>query len=108
MKVQLRAAKGGALAHPRLQALCLEASDPRANLAVTGRIARDDEAARWTLEVRVPRPEKANRLEHNVRLPASETARLLERTLRRPMRDDALLDAVAWADTLRGEELACA
>jgi hypothetical protein len=43
-----------------------------------------------------------------VRLAASETARLLERTLRRPMCDDALVEAVAWADQLRGEELACA
>jgi len=107
VKVQLRAAQGGALAHPRLQAVSLEASDAGANLAMTGRIARDDEAATWTLEVGPPSGEKS-RLEHKVRLAASETARLLERTLRRPVRDDALVDAVAWADPLRGEELACA
>jgi hypothetical protein len=36
-----------------------------------------------------------------------DAARLLERTLHRPPRDEALAEAAAWADELRGEELAC-
>jgi hypothetical protein len=47
------------------------------------------------------------RLEQRVRLRASDPARLLGLTLHRPTHDDALLEAVAWADELRGEELAC-
>lgn len=105
VRVQLKAAQGASLATPRLQAVSLEAS--HASLTMSGRIAREDEAATWTLEVGPPSGDRL-RLEHKVRLVASETARLLERTLRRPVRDDALVDAVAWADQLRGEELACA
>jgi hypothetical protein len=76
---------------------------------MTGRILREDDAATWTLEVVPPAGAgERRRLEHRVRLVTSETARLLERTLRRPVRDDALVDAVAWVDQLRGEELACA
>jgi glucose-6-phosphate dehydrogenase assembly protein OpcA len=106
VKVALRASPGP-MQHPRLQALSLEASD--AGLAMTSRVTRDDDAATWTLEV-VPAAGAGDRsrLEHRVRMTASETAGLLERTLRRPVRDDALVDAVAWADQLRGEELACA
>jgi glucose-6-phosphate dehydrogenase assembly protein OpcA len=107
VKVSLRARSDVAVGHPRLQAVSLEASD--AGLSMTGSILREDDAATWTLEVVPPAGTGERRLlEHRVRLEASETARLLERTLRRPVRDDALVEAVAWADQLRGEELACA
>jgi hypothetical protein len=109
VKVALRALPGSMEA-PRLQALSIEASEPgEGGLAMNGRITRDDEAATWTLEVIPPSGSgERSRLEHRIRMVASETAALLERTLRRPLRDEALVDAVAWADQLRGEELACA
>jgi hypothetical protein len=47
------------------------------------------------------------RLEQRVRLRDREPARLLERTLHRPAHDAALVEAVAWVDELRGEELSC-
>jgi glucose-6-phosphate dehydrogenase assembly protein OpcA len=109
VKVSLRARQDSTLAPSRLLALSLEASDgARDGLSMTGNILREDDQATWTLDVGPSAGGERKRLEHRVRLVASETARLLERTLRRPVRDDALVDAVAWADQLRGEELACA
>jgi len=106
VKVSLRAQPRGTLAPSRLQSLSLEASE--AGLSMTGSIRREDETAMWTLDVGPSAGGERKRLEHRVRLVTSETARLLERTLRRPVCDYALVDAVAWADQLRGEELACA
>ncbi len=53
-----------------------------------------------------PRGE-SQRIEQHVRLRSSDTASLLEQTLHRPPHDEALAEAAAWADELRGEELAC-
>jgi glucose-6-phosphate dehydrogenase assembly protein OpcA len=61
--------------------------------------------ATWRLEVTCRG--QTHRLEQRVRLRDTEPARLLERTLHRPAHDPALLDAAAWADELRGEELSC-
>ena len=110
VKIALRAQPGTALGASRLHAISLEASDGASGgLSMTGEILRQDETACWTLDV-VPPAGSGDRqhIEHRVRLVTSETAQLLERTLRRPVRDEALMDAVAWADQLRGEELACA
>jgi glucose-6-phosphate dehydrogenase assembly protein OpcA len=104
VKVSLRADPKASLAHPRLQGVTMEAGD--AKLSMRCQISRDDDTALWMLDV-IQTPGEPAHLEHRVRLVASETARLLERTLRRPLRDDALVDAVAWADQLRGEELVC-
>jgi glucose-6-phosphate dehydrogenase assembly protein OpcA len=92
-----------------LLAVRVEASGPDAKLA--GEIALDPDdpdAASWCLETAcaggAPR-----RIEQHVRLgqTGSAPARLLDRTLHRPTHDTALADAAAWADELRGEELAC-
>ncbi len=65
----------------------------------------DGEAATWRLAIRCSGD--VLRIEQRVALRASDPGRLLERTLHRPTRDDALLEAVAWAEELRGEELSC-
>jgi glucose-6-phosphate dehydrogenase assembly protein OpcA len=107
VKVSLRAQPVASAPPSRLQAVSLEASD--AGLTMTGQVVREEDAATWTLDASASAgASERRRLEHRVRLVTSETARLLERTLRRPVRDDALASAVAWADQLRGEELACA
>jgi len=104
-------------ARQTLHAVSLEAGD--AGLSMTASVVRQGEAATWTLDVASAARDQGRdgpsattgertHLEQRVRLVTSETARLLERTLRRPIHDEALLDAVAWADQLRGEELACA
>jgi glucose-6-phosphate dehydrogenase assembly protein OpcA len=67
--------------------------------------AAGEAMARWRLAVTCGA--QTSRLEQRVRLRDSEPARLLERTLHRPPHDPALVDAVAWADELRGEELSC-
>ncbi len=108
VRVSLKANPGPGESRRALHALTLEAEDGAT--VMSGSILRQEDAAAWTLEVGAvgaPAAERS-RLEHRVRLVDRATARLLERTLRRPMRDDALVDAVAWADQLRGEELACA
>jgi glucose-6-phosphate dehydrogenase assembly protein OpcA len=79
-------------------------------LAMRGEVTRDresgaDGAATWRLEVTAGAD--TQRIEQHVRLRALGAARLLERTLRRPPQDDALAESAAWADELRGEELAC-
>jgi glucose-6-phosphate dehydrogenase assembly protein OpcA len=85
---------------------CLDASgDDDTGLRCEVESARDGGAATWRLEVRCG--SEARRIEQRVYLRASDPARLLERTLHRPIHDDALLEAVAWADELRGEELSC-
>ncbi len=82
------------------------------DLSLQGDIERDasqagaEAMATWRLAV--TGAGQTNRLEHCVRLRDGEPARLLERTLHRLAHDAALLDAVAWADELRGEELSCA
>jgi glucose-6-phosphate dehydrogenase assembly protein OpcA len=79
-------------------------------ITVRGEVARDPadhDTATWRLDVdRADGPPQ--RIEQLVRLRASDTVRLLERTLHRPTHDPALTDSAAWADELRGEELACA
>ncbi len=104
MSVALRSQPAGAVTSEALQAVRLEAR--AGDLAMTGEIARDADAATWRLEVH-PAGGEPSRLEHRVRLWSTGTGRLLERTLRRPAHDHALAEAVAWADELRGEELAC-
>ena len=87
-----------------LHGLRIEASSE--GLTMTGEIARERDVATWSLQVAAGAGD-VKRIEQRVRLGASDAAGLLERTLRRPVRDDALVDAIAWTDELRGEELAC-
>jgi glucose-6-phosphate dehydrogenase assembly protein OpcA len=90
-------------------ALHVEAS--AGDLSLEGDVERDtaepgaEAMATWRLAV--TSRGQTSRLEQRIRLRDREPARLLERTLHRPPHDAALLDAVAWADALRGEELAC-
>jgi glucose-6-phosphate dehydrogenase assembly protein OpcA len=90
-----------------LVALRVEAS--AGDLSLVGEVERESEPstemATWRLAV--SSGGQTSRLEQRVQLRGSDPARLLERTLHRPPHDGALLDAVAWADELRGEELAC-
>jgi hypothetical protein len=55
----------------------------------------------------VTRGKDTQRIEQRVPLQSAEPARLLEITLRRPAHDPVLAESAAWADELRGEELAC-
>jgi glucose-6-phosphate dehydrogenase assembly protein OpcA len=92
-----------------LLAVRIEAGGPEARLK--GEIALDPDdadAATWRLETAWGGGEP-QRIEQHVRLrtTGSAAARVLERTLHRPTHDAALAEAVAWADELRGEELAC-
>jgi glucose-6-phosphate dehydrogenase assembly protein OpcA len=104
----------GARAEPRvppgsLLALRIEAS--AGDLSLVGEVERDpgepgaEAIATWRLAV--TSGGQTSRLEQRIRLRDSGPAHLLERTLHRPPHDAALLDAVAWADELRGEELTC-
>jgi len=102
--VTLKSAAGPDEGRRALHGLRLEAA--RDGLAMTGEIAREQDAATWRMEVSAAAGD-VRRIEQRVRLRASDAAGLLERTLRRPARDEALVDAVAWADELRREELAC-
>jgi glucose-6-phosphate dehydrogenase assembly protein OpcA len=89
-----------------LLAFELEAVSPQ--LSMKGEIVRGAkgqiDSATWRVQVslngQLERP-----LEQTVRLRSSEPARVLERTLHRRLHDEALADATAWADELRGEEL---
>jgi hypothetical protein len=107
---QLCAEAAGLFPSGSLLELRLEAATE--GLAVRGAIEREKSeagagaAGTWRLEVTCRG--ETRRLEQRVRLRDRETARLLERTLHRPSHDAALVDAVAWADELRGEELYCA
>jgi hypothetical protein len=99
-----RASPDGALLGMRLEAAT-------EGLTVRGEIERERSevgagaAGTWRLEVTCRGDTR--RLEQRVRLRDREAARLLERTLHRPAHDAALVEAVAWADELRGEELSC-
>jgi glucose-6-phosphate dehydrogenase assembly protein OpcA len=92
-----------------LLAMRLEAA--AGDFALHGEIVREAGAtevgapATWCLEV--TSHGATHRVEQRIRLRDREPARLLERTLHRPPHDAALVEAVAWADQLRGEELAC-
>jgi glucose-6-phosphate dehydrogenase assembly protein OpcA len=93
---------------PRGTLLAIEIEAAFGGVSLHGVVRRDEEttdAATWKLEV--TRGADTTRIEQRVRLRASEPARLLERTLRRPPHDLALAESAAWADELRGEELAC-
>jgi glucose-6-phosphate dehydrogenase assembly protein OpcA len=97
--------------HPPGTLLSVEIEASSGEVALRGDVKRGaDEPdaggmATWRLEVTCRG--QTTRLEQAVRLRDSEPARLLERTLHRPTHDQALLDAAAWADELRGEELSC-
>jgi glucose-6-phosphate dehydrogenase assembly protein OpcA len=105
----LCAAPGARHAAGTLLAVELEASS--GDVAVRGDVKRGSEEAEagdmatWRLEVTCRG--QTLRLEQRVRLRDTEPARLLESTLHRPAHDPALLDAVTWADELRGDELSC-
>jgi glucose-6-phosphate dehydrogenase assembly protein OpcA len=96
--------RAGTLVTAALEAAGATADDIAVRCEVES--ARDGGAATWRLEVRCSGD--VMRIEQRVHLRANDPARLLERTLHRPIHDDALLEAVAWADELRGEELTCA
>jgi hypothetical protein len=109
-----------AVVHADLRAEAAAGSRPGALLAVRVEAAADGvalrgetvvaggagaDAATWRLEVTCRGDTR--RIEQHVRLRALDPASLLDRTLHRPAHDEALAEAVAWADELRGEELAC-
>jgi glucose-6-phosphate dehydrogenase assembly protein OpcA len=106
---QLCAQPTGGLPPAALLAVEIEAS--AGQLALHGEVRRDadepgaEAMASWRVSVTCDG--HTNRLEQRVRLRDGEPARLLERTLHRPPHDPALVDAVAWADELRGDELSC-
>jgi glucose-6-phosphate dehydrogenase assembly protein OpcA len=80
------------------------------DLSLVGEVEREvapSKEAMATWRLAVSSGAQTSRLEQRVQLRGSDPARLLERTLHRPPHDAALLDAVAWADELRGEELTC-
>jgi glucose-6-phosphate dehydrogenase assembly protein OpcA len=122
VQATLRAEPTSRLAPGTLLGVRLEAAGPDATMR--GEIARapgDADAVTWRLEVTRTGAEP-QRIEQHVQLPSTgaaersgpsgvedpaRTARLLERTLHRRTHDPALADAAAWADELRGEELAC-
>jgi glucose-6-phosphate dehydrogenase assembly protein OpcA len=78
-------------------------------ISLRGEIVRgeqaESDAATWRVDV--TEAGETRRLEQHMRLRGGEPARLLERTLHRPARDEALAEAVSWADEVRGEELIC-
>ncbi len=94
---------------PRGSLLSVELDASADGTTLHGDIKRDGEghsdAAAWRTQI--ASGTDVQTLQGHMRLRANEPARLLERTLHRPARDEALADAVAWADELRGEELAC-
>jgi len=118
-KLRLARADGGYLqAHliarssrdvPRGSLLSVELDASADGITLHGEIAREGEAqadrAAWRTQI--ASGADVQTLQGHAQLRANEPARLLERTLHRPARDEALADAVAWADELRGEELAC-
>ncbi len=89
-----------------LLAFELEAVSPQ--LSMKGEILRGGQSlhdsATWSVQVS-SNGQQERPLEQTVRLRSSEPARVLERTLHRRLHDEALADATAWADELRGEEL---
>lgn len=102
----LRADPAARTARDALVSVRLEAS--AGDLSMRAEITREPgepDAATWRLDV--TSAGVTNRIEQHVRLRASEPASLLQRTLHRPTSDPALTEAAAWADELRGEELAC-
>jgi glucose-6-phosphate dehydrogenase assembly protein OpcA len=107
VRSQLRADPSTKASPGSLVAVMVEASlGDMARRGSVGRETSDPDAATWSLEV-ATRGE-LQRIEQHVRLRSTDPAGLLERTLHRPVHDEALAEAAAWADELRGEELACA
>ena len=106
VRVQLGAERAAQAPRGALFAVQIEAT--AGQLAITGAVRREQgeaDAAIWRLEVTCRG--ETQRIEQRVRLRASELAPLLERTIRRQSHDEALVESVAWADGLLGEELAC-
>jgi glucose-6-phosphate dehydrogenase assembly protein OpcA len=106
IQVELLAGVHGSAPRGALIAVEIEASGGGATLR--GEVARaggDDGAGTWRLELQSGG--ETQRVEQGVRTFADEPARTLERTLRRPSRDQALVESVAWADELGGDELVC-
>jgi glucose-6-phosphate dehydrogenase assembly protein OpcA len=107
VQAQLRAKRCDWASRGTLLGLELEAN--ARDVRLVGDIARDNDgetdAASWRIEVTTGGD--TQRLEQHVRLRAGRPAPLLERTLHRPPRDASLVEALVWAEDLRGEELAC-
>jgi glucose-6-phosphate dehydrogenase assembly protein OpcA len=109
VQVALRAEPAAKAPAGTLLAVRVEAAGAGARMQ--GEVALDPgdpDVATWRLETALA-GEEPRRLEQHLRLrqTGSGPARLLDRTLHRPTQDPALADAAAWADELRGEELAC-
>jgi glucose-6-phosphate dehydrogenase assembly protein OpcA len=104
VQVQLRAE--AAPWAPRGTLLAVELDAARDGIAVHGQVARgrgaEDEPGTWRVDFIAAGG--TQRVAQAVRIATNEAARVLEDTLRRPVHDDALAEAVAWADDLRGEE----
>jgi glucose-6-phosphate dehydrogenase assembly protein OpcA len=94
---------------PRGALLAVEIDAAKDAIAVRGEVARgrgaEDDAGTWHVDFIAAGA--TQRVAQTVRIAANEPARILEDTLRRPLHDDALAEAVAWADELRGEGLVC-
>ncbi len=107
VQTQLRARSQANVQRGSLLGVEIEAGE--GELTMRGDIARSEhadlDAATWRLQV--TGGGEAQRLEQHMRLRGNEPGRLLERTLHRKPHDEALADAVLWADELRGDELVC-
>lgn len=99
---------GGTGGRGRERLVGVEIAAAGGDLTMQGEIAcdhvADADVATWRVQVWAMG--ETQRLEQRTALRATEPAKVLERTLHRPPHDDALADAVLWADELRGEELA--
>jgi glucose-6-phosphate dehydrogenase assembly protein OpcA len=91
---------------PRGTLLGLEIEASGGGVAMRGQVARGEQAetdaATWC--VNVTSGGDTQRFEQRMRLRARDAARLLDRTLHRPQHDDALAEAVTWADEVSDEE----
>jgi glucose-6-phosphate dehydrogenase assembly protein OpcA len=107
VQTQLRARSLQSVRRGSLLGVEIDASEGQVTLR--GDITRNDQpdvdAATWRLQVNAGG--EVQRLEQHMRLRGNEPGRLLERTLHRKPHDEALAEAVLWADELRGDELVC-
>ncbi len=105
--VQLRAEAAPWAARGSLLSVEIEAR--REGLAMRGEVARgrqaEGDAGTWRVDITVAGG--TQQVAQSVRIAANEPSRVLETTLRRPVHDEALAEAVTWADELRGEDLLC-
>jgi glucose-6-phosphate dehydrogenase assembly protein OpcA len=107
IRVELRGEE--APSAPPGELLSVEITASRGSSVMRGEVTRgrdaEDDAGTWRVELTTAG--ETQRVEQRVRIRANEPARFLEDTLRRPLYDDALAEAIAWPDELRGDDLVC-